>query len=75
MLEFEEDEDGILPIRLLLPLESVRVFVNGVKQTTDVRKGLKQDIGRQQAKEFYSKKGLLSPKVFDEVDWRRWTWH
>ena len=31
MLEFEEDEDGILPIRLSLPLESARVFVNGVK--------------------------------------------
>ena len=56
-LEVKEEEDETLPIRHLLPLESARVFVNGVKQTTDVKKGLKRDIRRQQAKEFYSKRG------------------
>ena len=52
-----------------LPLESAWVFVNGIKQTTDVRKGLKRDIGRQQARGFYHRKNLLSEKVFDIVDW------
>ena len=52
-LEVEEEGDETLPIRHSLPLESARVFVNGIKQTTDVGKGLKPDIGRQQAKEFY----------------------
>ena len=42
--------------KFCLPLESARVFVNGVKQTTDVGKGLTHHIGRHQAKQFYQKK-------------------
>ena len=54
-----------------LPLEAARVFVNGVKQTTDVGKGFKHHIGRHQAKEFYQKKAKnpLLPQVFDVIDW------
>ena len=68
MIEAEEEGDAALPIRHSLPLESARVFANGVEQTTDVGKGLKQDIGRQQAKEFYTKLEFLSPRVFNEVN-------
>ena len=52
-----------------LPLESARVFVNGIKQTTDVGKGLKRHIGRLQARRFYQRSNLLPEKVFDIVDW------
>ena len=52
-----------------LPLESAQVYVNGIKQTTDVRKGLKRGIGRQQARVFYKRMNLLPDKVFDVVDW------
>ena len=34
----------------ILPLEKARVMVGGVKQTTDVNKGLKQVMGHQQAR-------------------------
>ena len=52
-----------------LSLEAARVFVNGIKQTTDIRKGLKRDIGRTQAREFYKRANLLPEKVFEVVDW------
>ena len=52
-----------------LPLEAAKFFVNGIKQTTDIRKGLKQDIRRLQAKDFYRQKNLLPGKVFKVVDW------
>ena len=51
-----------------LPLEAARVFVNGIKQTTDIRKGLKRDIGRTQAREFYKRTNLVPEKVFEVVD-------
>ena len=35
-----------------LPLEAACVYVEGVKQTTDVGKGLKHVIGNQEAKQF-----------------------
>ena len=41
------EEDVALPLRHSLPLELARVFVNGVKQMTDVGKGLKRGIGKQ----------------------------
>ena len=57
-----------------LPLEKARVMVRGVKQTTDVGKGLKQVMGHQQARKFYAtpnKKGkiIMQNRVFDTVDW------
>ena len=55
-------------------MEKASVFVGGVKQTTDVGKGLTQVIGHQQARKFYStpnKKGkiIMEKPVFDSVDW------
>ena len=53
----------------MLPLETARLYVNGSKQTSDVGKGLRRDIGRQTAREFYKEKGLMPPEVFDSVEW------
>ena len=55
----------------MLPLETARLYVNGTKQTSDVGKGLRRDIGRQTAREFYKEKGLLPTEVFDPVEWDR----
>ena len=44
------------------------MYVNGIKQTTNVRKELKRGIGRQQARVFYKRMNLLPDKVFDVVD-------
>ena len=57
-----------------LPLEAACVYVEGVKQTTEVGKGLKHAIGRQEAKAFYAAlfevdKGLMPPEAFETVDW------
>ena len=56
-----------------LPLEAACVFIEGVKQTTDMRKGLKHVIGRQEARNFYAArfeegKGLMPQEAFDDVD-------
>ena len=51
-----------------LLLKSVWVFVNGVKQTTNVSKCLKHNIDCHQARGLYSENKLLSPKVFNVVD-------
>ena len=53
----------------MLPLKTVRLYVNGFKQTSDVGKGLQRDIGRQTARDFYREKGLLPTEVFDTVEW------
>ena len=57
-----------------LPLEAACVYVEGVKQTTEVGKGLKHAIGRQEAKDFYAAlfavdKGVMPPEAFETVDW------
>ena len=57
-----------------LPLEAACVFVEGVKQTTDVGKDLKHVIARQEARDFYATKfnegkGLMPQEAFDSVDW------
>ena len=59
-----------------LPLEKASVFVGGVKQTTDVGKGLTQVIGHQQARKFYTvpnKKGkiLVMPSYLNDLESRR----
>ena len=61
--------------RYRLPLEAACVFIEGVKQSTDVGKGLKHVIGRQEAREFYAArfnegKGLMTQEAFDSVDWK-----
>ena len=49
--EIKEKEIKIESTKIL-PLEKARVMVGGVKQTTDVSKGLKQVMGHQQARKF-----------------------
>ena len=56
-----------------LLLEKAHVMADGVKQTTEVSKGLKQVIRHQQARKFYvtlNKKGkvIMENEVFDSVD-------
>ena len=60
-LEVKEEGDETLPIRHSLPLKLARVFVNGVKQTTDVKKGLNETSGvsRQRSS---TQKGALDSK-------------
>ena len=43
----------------ILPLEDTCVFVNDVKQTTDVTKNLQFHIGRQLAKKLYAELNLM----------------
>ena len=52
-----------------LPLESARVYLEGIKQTTDVAKGLRKTLGSARAKEFYVKKGIFDKLTFDLIDW------
>ena len=56
-----------------LPLEKAGVLVDGVKQTTDVSKGLKQVMGHQQVREFYATpnkkdKVIMENNVSDTAD-------
>ena len=58
-----------------LPLEKARVTLWGVKQTTDVSKGLKQVMGHQQARKFYATPNkkeniIMEKRVFDTEDWK-----
>ena len=69
-----EEREMMIESTKSLPLEKARVMVGGVKQTTDVSKGLKQVMGHQQARKFYAtpnKKGkiIMPHRVFDTVDW------
>ena len=52
----------------ILPLESARVFLGGVKQTTDIAKGLRASRGRERAKAFYAKEGVFDNRTFDSID-------
>jgi len=52
-----------------LPLESARVYLEGIKQTTDITKGLRKTLGSARAKEFYVKKGIFDKMTFDSIDW------
>ena len=56
VLEYEmEGETYVPPDTSRLPLELATVTIAGVKQTTDVGKGLKQVIGHRQTKDFNMK--------------------
>ena len=76
MVEYEmEGETYVPPDTSRLPLELATVTIAGVKQTTDVCKGLKQVIGHRQAKDFNTKqnkegKGQVPNEMFDRVDWK-----
>ena len=52
-----------------MPLEDACVFINDVKQTTDVAKDLRFHIGRQSAKKLYAELNLMDNDTFDSVAW------
>ena len=52
----------------LLPLEAASVFIKGVKQTTDMAKGLREHIGRFNSKKFYREKGIFDEATFESID-------
>ena len=69
-----EITDAPPAINYRLPLETACVYVDGVKQTTEVGKDLKEVIGQQEAKKFYTAmfeagKGLIPAEAFEVVDW------
>ena len=74
-VEYEiEERTYVPPDTSRLPLELAMVSIAGVKQTTDVGKGLKKVIGHRQAEDFNAKqnkegKGQVPDEVFDRVDW------
>ena len=60
---------GLLPMELQqLPLESARVILDRVKQTTNIEKGMRKKIGRARAKDFYAKKGIFDSTTFKLID-------
>ena len=56
-----------------LPLEYASVYIRGRKQTSDPRKDLKQQIGEQAAREFYTSreksKGGMDEPTFSSIAW------
>ena len=60
---------GPLPIELQrLPLEPARVILDGVKQTTDIAKGMRKKLGRARAKKFYAKRGIFDSTTFESIN-------
>ena len=59
--------------RQKLPLEHASVYIRGRKQTSDPRKDLKQQIGEQAAKDFYTSrersKGGMDKPTFSSIAW------
>ena len=53
----------------VLPLEDACVFINDVKQTTDVAKDLHFHISRQAAKKLYAELNLMDNDTFDSIAW------
>ena len=54
---------------LVLPLEDVCVFIDDIKQTTDVAKDLRFYIGRQSTRKLYAELNLMDNDTFDSVAW------
>ena len=56
-----------------LPLEYACVYIGGKKQTSDPRKDLKKQIGKQTATEFYTtrekSKGSMDEETFSSIAW------
>ena len=51
-----------------MPLEPARVILDGVKQTTDIAKGMRKKLGRARAKKFYAKRGIFDSTTFESID-------
>ena len=54
----------------VLPLEAARVFIGGVKQTTDLAKGLCDSIGRTNSLAHYKEKGKFDEATFESIDFK-----
>ena len=53
----------------ILPLENICVFIDDVKQTTDVAEDLRFHIGRQSARKLYAKLNIIDNDTFVSVAW------
>ena len=65
---FDDQHSGINK-RQTLPLESARVFISDVKQTTDLARAMRFHVGRARAKQFYADEDIMSEDDFEEVSW------
>jgi endonuclease/exonuclease/phosphatase family metal-dependent hydrolase len=52
-----------------LPMEAAAVYINGIKQTSDLAKELRYYVGQQRARQFYADEGIIAPEIFDTVEW------
>ena len=66
-------QDPVRDLRQKLLLEYASVYRRGRKQTSDPRKDLKQQIGEQNAKDFYTSrersKGGMDKPTFSSIAW------
>ena len=54
----------------MLPLEEASVFIKGVKQTTDMAKGLREHIGRFDSKNYYKEEEIFDEETFESIDFK-----
>ncbi|KAK1748959.1 hypothetical protein QTG54_000898 [Skeletonema marinoi] len=52
-----------------LPLEQASVFFDGSKQTSDIAKELRYQIGRRNARQFYQDEKIMDNSTFDSIAW------
>ena len=57
------------PRSYILPLEDVSIFINDIKQTTDVAKDPRHHIGRRSARKLYQELNIMENVTFDSVAW------
>ena len=53
----------------MLPLEDVCIFIDDIKQTTDVANALRFHMGRQSARKLYAKLNIIDNDAFVSVAW------
>ncbi len=58
-----------LPQQEAFPLESICMFVDGKKMTSDMGAHIRYAAGRQVARSFFHRSSRMFIDVFDEVDW------
>jgi hypothetical protein len=52
-----------------LPMEAAAVYIEGEKQTTDIAKALRYNIGKANARRFYADEKIMANEIFDSVVW------
>lgn len=52
-----------------LPMEAAAVFINGIKQTFDLAKELRYQIGKTKARQFYADEKIMDSTTFDSICW------